>query len=88
MKTWEYNKIYYVFEFFYYVFEYIRNRRIEECRDLVLGNIIYKQNLSNFVVKLGILWYKIYLWGIRGTYVYACDKNLREYLRKYIDEQK
>lgn len=24
------------------------------------------------------------LWGIRGTYVYACDEALREYLKQHI----
>jgi len=37
--------------------------------------------LKNFIINI----YKtLMLRGIKGTYVYACDKNLREYLAKHI----
>ena len=43
------------------------------------------QELKNFVINI----YKtIMLRGIRGTYVYACDKNLREYLSQFIPKNK
>lgn len=44
-----------------------------------------EEELKKYIIDV----YKILLTrGIRGTYVYVCDKNLMEYLRKYIDEQK
>lgn len=44
-----------------------------------------EEELKNYIINI----YKILLTrGIRGTYIYVCDKNLREYLKKYIDEQK
>lgn len=39
------------------------------------------EDLKNFIINI----YKtILLRGIKGTYVYVCDENLREYLSKYI----
>lgn len=39
------------------------------------------QQLKSYIVNI----YKTLMFrGIRGTFVYACDENLREYLRKYI----
>ena len=41
--------------------------------------------LKNFILNI----YKtIMLRGIKGTYVYVCDKNLREYFAKYIPKYK
>ncbi len=38
--------------------------------------------LKDFIINI----YKtIMLRGIKGTYVYVCDKNLREYFRKHIE---
>ena len=43
------------------------------------------QELEDFIINI----YKtIMLRGIRGTYIYVCDKNLREYFSKYINKFK
>lgn len=43
------------------------------------------QELKDFIINI----YKtIMLRGIKGTYVYACDKNLREYLSQFIPKNK
>ncbi len=43
------------------------------------------EELKDFIINI----YKtILLRGIKGTYVYACDKDLREYLAKHIPKQK
>lgn len=44
-----------------------------------------KQALKEYVLNI----YKTLMTrGIRGTFVYACNKNLREYLKKYVQEYK
>lgn len=41
--------------------------------------------LENFIINI----YKtILLRGIKGTYIYACDENLRDYLKNFIEYQK
>jgi len=43
------------------------------------------EELKSFIINI----YKtIMLRGIKGTYVYACDKNLREYLSQFIPKNK
>lgn len=43
------------------------------------------EELKDFIINI----YKtIMLRGIKGTYIYACDKNLREYLSKFIPKNK
>ncbi|RAR70769.1 DNA/RNA helicase domain-containing protein [Flavobacterium aciduliphilum] len=43
------------------------------------------EELKDFIINI----YKtIMLRGIKGTYVYACDKNLREYLSQFIQKNK
>jgi len=41
------------------------------------------QQLTDFIINIYIT---IMLRGIKGTYVYVCDKNLREYFAKHIEK--
>jgi hypothetical protein len=48
-------------------------------------SIVNPEDLKDFIINI----YKtIMLRGIKGTYVYVCDKNLREYFEKYIPKNK
>ncbi len=48
-------------------------------------SIVDPEDLKSFIINI----YKtIMLRGIKGTYVYVCDKNLREYFAKYIANYK
>ena len=60
---------------------------------LGMGNLgaLGKQGLTNsselseYVINI----YKTMMFrGIRGTFIYACDKNLREYFKKHIEINK
>ena len=43
--------------------------------------IVNPKQLQEYIIKI----YKTIMFrGIRGTYVYVCNKNLREYFKKYI----
>ena len=72
-----------------YQFKIINNKEkniIEINRD----NFYYinvKKSVNFETLKMYILnTYKILMTrGIKGCYIYCCDKNLQEYLKKYID---
>ena len=58
----------------------IWNERIKKIRRNTNSS-----ELSEYVINI----YKTMMFrGIRGTFVYACDKNLREYFKKHIEINK
>jgi len=53
--------------------------------DKYVKNGVTDDELKNYIINT----YSVLLTrGIKGTYVYAYHKNMREYLSKYIDEEK
>jgi len=50
-----------------------------------LSNIENDQELKDYILNI---YSTLFVRGIKGTYVYVCDKNLREYLKHFISEQR
>ena len=51
-------------------------------RQIINGEKLTDEDLLNQVLRI----YRVLLSrGIKGVYIYACDKDLRDYLSKYFD---
>lgn len=78
--TLQYLPIYY--EFFEIIIHNLENSNYIGCIVIRKSTLKDDNKLLDFIKNI---YYVLLTRGIKGTYIYVCDDNYRNYLSKYID---